>query len=693
MLLIGISCGVVLATTAGARRTDSAFGRFLETSHVNDLDVQYSSEDPIDDDVLAAVRRQPGIESATPIYWTIALPEGGDFDLGMISSPDDAFLREVNRPRVLQGRLPNPDAPDEVLANTYAADILDVGVGDTLSLATFSNEQFAGLDEGSFTAPAGPTLDLTVVGIGRLPFDLADPEFAGLFATPAFHRQTWGIAGGYGPQLQVRTRPGGSGRAAVEAALEPFALDELNVTEQAAQLETQIGASTQAVAVGLMAFAGTAALAALVACGQALTRRVGQMGADQPTLRAIGLTRARRMLASMFVVVPAIIGGAIVAVLVAVLASPLLPMGTARQAEPNPGLDVDAVVLGIGALGVFAALLVVSAASARRSSSTSEQAGTHVVGDARARTSIGRFLRRGSSPAVQLGVAMALEPGGGRTAVPVRSAIAGAVAGVAGIVAVLTFAASLNTLLTNPARYGWNWTLSPDIGDEDTASITEIPGVKDIGRLLHRQVVVGGEQMLGIAVAAEQGSPSLTIRHGRMPGSPDEVAVGPKLADRMNVHIGDAIEVADRSPAGTREMRVVGEVLFPTFDDNSFNDAVAVRPEVIDELAVSDGFSQVVVAFDDGISIDEAVERVTAIAPDSVSFYARPSPPPEVANLKQVRSLPIALAGYLAALALAAVAHALASGVRRRWRDIGVVRALGFVARDVRRTITTQAGT
>lgn len=693
VLLIGISGGVVLATAAGARRTDSAFDRFLEASRTTDLGVQYSTEDPIDEEVLAALRGHPDIERALPIYFTVAFPEGGDFDLGVISSPDDALLRDVHRPRLLQGRLPDPSAPDEVLVNTFAADRLDVGIGDTVRLATFSLEQFSALDGESFEAPAGPQLDLTIVGISRLPFDLADPEFSGVFATPAFHRQTWGIAAGYGPQLQVRTRPGADGRAAVEAAMEPFPVDELIVTEEAVQLEKQVGASTRAVTIGLAVFAATAALAALVACGQALNRKVAQMGADQPTLRAIGLTRPRRILASILVVLPAATGGVLLAILLAVVASPLLPMGTARQAEPNPGVDIDAVVLGIGALILFAALLVVSAASAWRTTASHGRVGAHLVGSARPHTSIGRFLRRGSSPAVQLGVAMALEPGVGRTAVPVRSAIAGAAAGVAGIVAVVTFAASLDTLLDTPARYGWNWTLSPDIGDEDTASISEIPDIKDIGRLLHRQVIVGGEQMLGIAVAPERGSPSLTVLHGRMPRSPDEVAVGPKLADRMTVHIGDAIRVADSSPAGTREMRVVGEVLFPTFDDNSFNDGVAVRPEVIDELAVSDGFSAVVMTFDDGISLDDAVERVGATAPDSVSFYTRPSPPPDVANLKQVRSLPTALAVFLGALALAAVAHALASSVRRRRRDIAIVRAFGFVARDVRRTITTQAGT
>ena len=42
-------------------------------------------------------------------------------------------------------------------------------------------------------------------------------------------------------------------------------------------------------------------------------------------------------------------GGAAVAVGVAVLASPLMPLGLARIAEPDPGFAADWLVLGVGA--------------------------------------------------------------------------------------------------------------------------------------------------------------------------------------------------------------------------------------------------------------------------------------------------------------------------------------------------------
>ena len=56
-------------------------------------------------------------------------------------------------------------------------------------------------------------------------------------------------------------------------------------------------------------------------------------------------------------------GGAAVAVGVAVLASPLMPLGLARIAEPDPGVSADWLVLGIGAL---ATLVAVSASASCR---------------------------------------------------------------------------------------------------------------------------------------------------------------------------------------------------------------------------------------------------------------------------------------------------------------------------------------
>jgi ABC-type lipoprotein release transport system permease subunit len=190
------------------------------------------------------------------------------------------------------------------------------------------------------------------------------------------------------------------------------------------------------------------------------------------------------------------------------------------------------------------------------------------------------------------------------------------------------------------------------------------------------------------------GAPSFTVVRGRMPAGPREVALGPKTAERLDLGIGDQIALGDPDAAnGVREGVVVGEVLMPTSDDNAFNQGIALTPDTLDALAQSDGFGQAVVRFADGIDEQEAADRLGAVAPDAISVYSFSSLPPDVAHLDEVQFLPRVLGVFLGLLAVAAVGHALATSVRRRRHDLGIVRSFGFVARDVLHTLTAQSWT
>ncbi|HEX2064412.1 MAG TPA: FtsX-like permease family protein, partial [Acidimicrobiales bacterium] len=65
--------------------------------------------------------------------------------------------------------------------------------------------------------------------------------------------------------------------------------------------------------------------------------------------------------------------------------------------------------------------------------------------------------------------------------------------------------------------------------------------------------------------------------------------------------------------------------------------------------------------------------------------------PPRIGEVENVRVLPVLLGALLAMLALGAIAHALAVAVRRRGRDIAVLRALGMTPRECRLLVTAQA--
>jgi len=67
--------------------------------------------------------------------------------------------------------------------------------------------------------------------------------------------------------------------------------------------------------------------------------------------------------------------------------------------------------------------------------------------------------------------------------------------------------------------------------------------------------------------------------------------------------------------------------------------------------------------------------------------------PSDILSYERVRTTPIVLAIVLALLALATVAHALVTAVRRRRREFAMLETLGFTRRQVSASVAWQATT
>src|SRR5206468_3185946 len=70
-----------------------------------------------------------------------------------------------------------------------------------------------------------------------------------------------------------------------------------------------------------------------------------------------------------------------------------------------------------------------------------------------------------------------------------------------------------------------------------------------------------------------------------------------------------------------------------------------------------------------------------------------PEKPSDLVNFGQVQNLPLLLAGLVAVLAAATLAHTLVTGIRRRRRDLAILKMLGFVPGQVRSAVAWQATT
>ncbi len=209
----------------------------------------------------------------------------------------------------------------------------------------------------------------------------------------------------------------------------------------------------------LTIFAVVIALTGLLLVGQALARQTFLDSVDHPTLRALGFGRAQLVAgdhAARGRWSP--IAAALLAVVVAVAASPLTPIGVARNAEPDPGLFVRRPrCSGSASSRVLVAVLALAVAPGVVVHARVRGSGRPTRRRRGRRASLGGWACRVHRSLAGTGVRMALEPGRGRTAVPVRTTIVGAALAVATVVAALTFASSLDHLVSTPRLYGWSW--------------------------------------------------------------------------------------------------------------------------------------------------------------------------------------------------------------------------------------------
>jgi hypothetical protein len=163
----------------------------------------------------------------------------------------------------------------------------------------------------------------------------------------------------------VRLRPGTNlgafARRAIELARRYPATQGAVVTDLASQ-QAKAEQAIRPQAGALALFAALAGLAVVVVISQLLSRQLIVGASDYPILSALGMGRHQLFwLAVLRASVVSLAGGCI-AVLISVAASPLMPIGPARLAEPDPGVQVNLAILGIG-LVTMAALPVLVIAS------------------------------------------------------------------------------------------------------------------------------------------------------------------------------------------------------------------------------------------------------------------------------------------------------------------------------------------
>ena len=692
-LAVATAAGLVLAVAAGARRTATAYDRLVEASNRYDVSVQDDNDvsGGGESTLLDDLRTFPNVQGADRLGLVFAAVESEGEEPGQLLiavGERGIFGRELDRPVVLEGRVPSPTEPHELIVNEQAASDFGVGVGDELPFATFSAEQLVQVlqtgDSGG--PPAGPMIEAEVVGIGRIPDDLDRPD-AAAYATPAFYERYAEEAGGFYNMVRVALEDDSppsvvAFRRAVEAHPDH---DPGNVYfDYGREDGERVVDGVRVQALGLVAFAVAAAVAAAFALGQAMARQFDATGEERRVLGAMGVHGRQRLAVDTAPYLPVVVIGTLLGAVAAVAASGFFPVGVGRRAEPSPGIRVEPVIVGVGAM-----LLVAVGVAGLLALSRLRRAPATSVGLRSPSPFVRAAVAMGASPAMVSGVRLALEADRGSRRSPVRSTIAGTVAGLAAVVASGVFVGSLDHVKDTPTTYGWAWDVEIDGGefrDETRAMAQDLVGDPDVaGVAMHEdhELTFDDVEITGHAFLPLAGGVRPVVLEGRLPEGPDEAAIGPASADRLGVSIGDSIE--GEGLDGPVPLRIVGLAL-PDTDEDQSGSGVVLTPDGMALFDREGGASDILVDVAPGADVGAVLERF-----EEGRETLQPVPPISIRNIDLARNSPLALAAFLGLVALAAAGHGVATSVWRRRRDLAVLRALGFRRRQVTSVVAWQA--
>jgi ABC-type lipoprotein release transport system permease subunit len=696
-LLVAMVGAVVLAASAGARRTSTALERFRDSSLAADIELD-GQPTPAQLDQL---RHVDGVAAVGQMSAAgVQIPSAPDLQ-SIGAAVDDQFGVVVDRDRIVAGRAPDPSIADEIAIGESLAAELHLGVGDHLDIVSFTPDQITAIDSGNRDVPRfeGPAVTLRIVGISRRPLDLGFNGAAGslLVLTPAFEREYADRIGQFGVRVRIRVHDGADVEA-VEAAARSILGDAVFAVQRFTDETGGASDATDVLTLALWLFAAVTATAGAVAIGFVLTREISLASRDQPTLRALGFTRRERVATTAPLAFVAGVGGAALAVVGAIVVSPLFPFGVARQADPDVGLHADWLVIALGTVGSLLMIMLVTLVSAWRASTLSSPSQSSAPTRARPSRVVDAVAGAGLPPTVANGVRMALESGKGRMAMPVRSAFVAAVLGVAGVTAVLVFASSLGHLVATPRLYGWTWDFkSVDVNVNTPCGtgdhgLGELPQVTSVAEVCYQVVSVDGRSVPGLAFTTSTGEAIVPeVVAGRAPRTADEVALGSTTLQKLGKKIGDSVNVRGR--ASDRDYEIVGRVVFPTLGQvQPLADGVAMTGAGFAPIYDPNIFFRYFVGDIAADADRDAVEqRIGSIA--ELTDPSGPSVPAEIDRLRQINWFPTSLAALIGALAFYAVGYALITSVRRRRRELAILKTLGFSRRQVRVAVAWQATT
>ena len=729
-LLAGLLGGVALGAVAGARRTNAAYERYLTAINASDVGVNVPGQLP----GMAATQPYELISSLPGVIAHAAYIGLSGVPL-MHGKPDNSFLvNSLNgsldgeyfsqdRATVLAGRLPPQGSTGTVVLTPAIAKAFGTGIGGVVSY------RFQPVD--AQQRPAGKPFirSFRVAAIVEVPPALTDEsdQVEGSIFPPGATRQL--LPEYFYAWIGLRLAQGTAGTGALQKHLAALAADLQRQARQALHrdvpppsftvnrtdvIRSRVQEAIRPEAVALSLFGAVAALAMLVLVGQGLAQMISRSAPDTAVLRILGATRAQAALAAALPGLIAVLGGVALAVAGAVAVSPLAPVGPVRQFDPDRGIAADRLVLGGGAAVFCLALLGLLAVLAVRSVRPRES-GAGVGSSAVARAA----AAAGLPAAAVVGTRNAFEPGSGVRAVPVRSALLGSVAAVIAVVTAVVFSASLGGLTAHPARYGWDWDLAIQAESgygffapaKTEKLISGEPAVTGWSEFGFAQLPVDGTVVPALGLQRQLGAVQPPTTSGLALSAPDQIELGTVTLRQLGKKVGDRVRIG--IGPYTRTVVITGTVTLPSFGvgaaDHPSLGHGAMVPEAtllaaMGQAAGHPAESESLPVLPSALVIDLApgttgtqraalVSRIVSATLDGSpggTYELRHARASAIVNTEQMGGQPLTLALGLAAAAVLSLALTVFSLVRRRRRELALLKALGMTRSQVRAVIAWQ---
>ncbi|MGA2124319.1 MAG: FtsX-like permease family protein [Acidimicrobiales bacterium] len=730
VVLIGSVGGVALASLAGARRTESSLPTFVTSTNPSTLAMMTTYDDPAlgvnsgyNPTVDAEIARLPFVaRSTSAIIFDANIKLSGvkgihpHFLAGetpptVIGSTDGEFS-QVDRVTLVRGRLANPHRRNQAEVNLQAARELGLHIGSVIQIPFYTDKQ----------AQVGtPFLveNIRIVGEIVLANNVVESDFDALgsptmILSPALTRALLPqCATGTEVFLQLR----GGDRSANPLLADVNRVDP-DVTKFGGDQVTSsfVSPAQQAIepeAIALAVFGGIAGLSVILISGLMIGRVLRAESEETRILRALGASRLTMLTDHVLAVLTAVLLGSVVAVAVAYFLSPLAPLGPVRPVYPSPGLAFDWSALGFGFLILLFALTALTLIFSLRT--VQRVTNGRRVGPPPREGHLVRLSANSSLPiSVVAGVRFALESNRGRTAAPVRSAILGTVLAITVLVATLTFGASLSGLVSHPSQYGWNWNyalLSAFAGAEDLPAHQSAVFLKEDRDVLSWSGVYTAGASIdgqGVAILAERPgarvSPPILTGHGLQKA--DQIVLGSTTLAQLHKRVGETVTF-DNTSSKPVQLLIVGTATMPAIEDGlgmGSGAIVSSSDYPTSLLNIQDnpipGPNAILVRTRPNVapsaayrSLEKVNQQINAVpgADGPAGGVVTVLRPVEIVNFHSMGTTPTIFAGSLALGAITALGITLGASVRRRRRDLALLKALGFTQRQLRAAIAWQA--